>query len=87
MYDVLDYGHDTFYHRNCSRSVIPCMLLMRLRCVLELAFCGGVLRLHDGWRIRDPFNCDDWYVIYHPLLSLMFFQSHPLFFIVRFARI
>ncbi len=37
----------------------------------------GFLRLHDGWRIHDPFNCDDRYVIYHPLLLLLFFQFHP----------
>jgi hypothetical protein len=52
------------------------------RCVFELAFCGGVSRLHDGWRIRDPFNCDYWCVIDHPLFSLLFCYSHPLFFIV-----
>ncbi len=73
---------DSCYQRYRSRSDISCLTLMRSWRVLELAFCGWVSHLHDWWRIRDPFNCDDWYVIYHPLLLLLFCQSHPLFFIV-----
>ncbi len=87
MCEVLDYVLGSSYQRYRSWSIISRVLLMRSRCIFEVAFCCGVPCLHDGWCFRDPFDSDDRYVIYHPLLSLYFCCSHPLFFIACFIRI
>ena len=75
-------GMDMRDHWHTAWCICPRFLPMYAWHILQGPFCSRIACLHDGWRIRDPWNGEDRGVVDHPLFFLphpLLFLGHPLF--------